>query len=177
MHSKRGRNATLCSGTALSCFSTINQIVAQGIMGLNNYTLLKSVLCLWQSFLFQNMFQRDEPPYGSALWWSSAWGGTVRSGELWTEGKSVLKSVLTKRYFGTSSPAAPDTDPERKHTKHLPQKTNKGTRTTAAGKYSPVSFCSPTTLALQSLWHTWHHVPPHSLHSLKILRISLICRR
>lgn len=41
---------------------------------------------------------------------SSAWDGTVRSGEFWTAGKLVLESVLIKRYFGTSSPAAPDTD-------------------------------------------------------------------
>lgn len=57
-----------CSGTALSCFSTINQIAAQDIVGLNIYSLLKSVLCLWQLFLFQTMFKRDESPYGSALW-------------------------------------------------------------------------------------------------------------
>lgn len=100
----------LCLGTALSCFSTINQIVAQGMVGLNIDCLLKGMLCSWQLFLLQNMSKRDEPPYGSVWCQSLAGGGMVRGWELQTEGKSVLKSVLIKRYFGTSSPAAPGTD-------------------------------------------------------------------
>lgn len=156
----------------MSCFSTINQIVAQDIMGLKTYFLLTY-------FLFQNICKTDEPPYGSASWQSLARGGRVSNCELWTEGKFVFRGVLIKRYFGTSSPAAPDTDqnPRQKHTRHLPQKTNKGTQTTAARKYSPGSFCITTMLALQTLWHTWHHVPPHPHHSPKSIRTSLICRR
>lgn len=110
------------------------------------------------------MFKRDEPPSGSA-WWHR--GGTVRSCEyIWTEGEFVFTSVLIRRYPGTSSPAAPDPDqkPRQKHTKHLPHKTNKR-------KSSPVSFCTPSTSALQTFGH---HVPPHSL---KTIKISLICRR
>lgn len=57
-----------------------------------------------------------------------AGGGMVRSWELQTEGKSVLKSVFIKRYFGTSSPSAPGTDqkPRQKHRTHLPQKGKQG---------------------------------------------------
>lgn len=49
--------------------------------------------------------------------------------------------MLIRRYFGTSSPAAPDIDQKKKRTetnkiKYLPQKTNKGTGTTAARNFS-----------------------------------------
>lgn len=73
----------LCLGTALSCFSTINPIVAQCMVGLNTDCLLKGMLCPWQLFLLQNMSKRDEPPYGSAWCWR--WDGEELGVTDWRE--------------------------------------------------------------------------------------------
>lgn len=101
--SKRGRNATLRLGTALSCFSTINQIVAQDIMGLRTYFLLKSVLCLWWFFLFQNICKREEPPYGSASWQSLRWEGE----QLWVMDwrKICLQKCAHQKVFWNQFPS------------------------------------------------------------------------
>lgn len=94
--SKRGRNATLRLGTALSCFSTINQIVAQDIMGLRTYFLLKSMLCLWWFFLFQ-IFARErshlmEVPRGSPWHEAGGWA-TVSYGLKGNLSSEVCSSI------------------------------------------------------------------------------------
>lgn len=141
------------------------------------------MLCLGVCF-YSKMYSREMSHLmtvarGGCECWQ---GGREKSCGLWTECKFSCRSVLIRKYFGTSSPASPDIDKEtnkqkKKPTKYLPQKTNKETCTTGARNYSLVSFCIPATLALQTLWHTWHYVPPCSLSFLKIIRTILICRR
>lgn len=135
--------------------------------------------CACDGFSYSKIFARQmshlmEVPRGSP--WHEVGG--------WATVSYGLKGNLSSEVYSSKGTLEPvpqllltQTKIPDRNTRHLPQKTNKGTRTTAARKYSPGSFCITTTLALQTLWHTWHHVPPHPHHSLKSIRTSLICRR